>query len=86
VADWRAGGPHGSRGLLTFGTACGAASLMLHLVPVPALPVAATLNGLGLAFFRHHAEPHRHLSRPEGRRAISAFSLAGSITNFVGRW
>ncbi|MDH5256294.1 MAG: MFS transporter [Gammaproteobacteria bacterium] len=79
---------YGSRGLLIFGTVCGAASLMLpYFVPtLPALYVAASLNGLGLAFF--HVTMQNligTLSRPEERaRNFSNFSLAGSITNFVG--
>ncbi len=79
---------HGSRGLLTFGTACGAVSLMLpYFVPtLPALYMAAALNGLGLAFF--HVTMQNligTLSRAEERaRNFSNFSLAGSITSFVG--
>jgi MFS family permease len=91
LLSWLIGGladRHGSRWLLTFGTACGAASLVLpYFVPtLPALYVAATLNGLGLAFF--HVTMQNligTLSRPEERaRNFSNFSLAGSITSFVG--
>lgn len=79
---------HGSRWLLTFGTACGALSLAIPFFAptLPALYVSATLNGLGLAFF--HVTMQNligTLSRPEERaRNFGNFSLAGSITNFVG--
>ena len=78
----------GSRGLLTFAAVCGAASLALpYFVPtLMALYVAAALNGLALAFY--HVTLQNligTLSQPEDRaRHFSNFSLAGSLTNFVG--
>lgn len=78
----------GARGLLTFATACNGVSLVIpFFVPaLPALYVAAALNGLALAFY--HVTIQNlvgTLSRPEDRaRNFSYFSLTGSITNFVG--
>jgi MFS family permease len=78
----------GSRGLLTFAAVCGAASLALpYFVPtLMALYVAAALNGLALACY--HVTLQNligTLSQPEDRaRHFSNFSLAGSLTNFVG--
>jgi MFS family permease len=78
----------GSRGLVTFGTVCGAASLALpyFVNALPALYAAAALNGLGLAFF--HVTLQNVIgtqSPPEDRaRNFSYFSLTGSLTNFVG--
>jgi predicted MFS family arabinose efflux permease len=79
---------HGSRGLLTFGTLCGVVSLTLpyFVQTLPALYASAALNGLALAFF--HVTLQNligTLSKPEDRpRNFSNFSLAGSVTNFVG--
>jgi len=78
----------GSRGLLTFAAVCGAASLALpYFVPtLMALYVAAAMNGLALACY--HVTLQNligTLSQPEDRaRHFSNFSLAGSLTNFVG--
>lgn len=77
-----------SRGLLTFASICGAASLVLPFFfrSVPAFYVAAALNGLALAFF--HVTLQNlvgTLSKPDQRpRNFSNFSLTGSVTNFVG--
>ena len=78
----------GSRGLLTFAAVCGAVSLALpYFVPtLMALYVAAAMNGLALACY--HVTLQNligTLSQPEDRaRHFSNFSLAGSLTNFVG--
>ena len=78
----------GSRGLLTFAAVCGTASLALpYFVPtLMALYVAAAMNGLALACY--HVTLQNligTLSQPEDRaRHFSNFSLAGSLTNFVG--
>jgi predicted MFS family arabinose efflux permease len=78
----------GGRGLLVFASACGAASLALpfFLRAMPALYVAAALNGLALAFF--HVTLQNligTLGRPEDHaRNFSNFSLAGSLTSFFG--
>jgi MFS family permease len=79
---------HGSRGLVTFGSVCGAVSLALpyFVNALPALYVSAALNGLALAFF--HVTLQNvigTLSPPEDRaRNFSNFSLMGSVTNFAG--
>ena len=78
----------GSRGLLLFGTVCGMVSLAFpyFVQALPALYLAALLNGLALAFF--HVTLQNligTLSKPEDRaRHFSNFSLSGSVTNFVG--
>ena len=78
----------GSRSLLTFAAVCGAVSLALpYFVPtLMALYVAAAMNGLALACY--HVTLQNligTLSQPEDRaRHFSNFSLAGSLTNFVG--
>lgn len=78
----------GARGLLMFGSMCGAVSLALPFFfrALPAFYVAAALNGLGLAFF--HVTLQNVIgvmSKPEDRaRNFSNFSLTGSLTNFVG--
>ena len=78
----------GARGLLLFAAACGAVSLVLPFFfrVLPALYVAAALNGLGLAFY--HVTLQNligTMSRPEDHaRNFSNFSLAGSLTNFFG--
>lgn len=78
----------GARGLLMFGTICGVVSLALPYFAqtLPALYASAALNGLALAFY--HVTLQNligTLSRPEDRpRNFSNFSLAGSVTNFVG--
>lgn len=78
----------GGRPLMMFGSVCGALSLTLPFFfpTLPALFVAATLNGLALAFF-HVTLQYLvgELSAPEDRaRNFSNFSLAGAMTNFVG--
>ncbi len=78
----------GARGLLMFGTSCGVVSLALpyFVQTLPALYVSAALNGLALAFF--HVTLQNligTLSKPEEQpHNFSNFSLAGSVTNFVG--
>ena len=78
----------GARGLLMFGSVCGAVSLALPFFfrTLPVFYVAAALNGLGLAFF--HVTLQNVIgvmSAPEDRaRNFSNFSLTGSLTNFVG--
>jgi len=78
----------GARGLLFFAACCGAASLALPYFfrSIPALYVAAALNGLALAFF--HVTLQNlvgTLSHPEERaRNFSNFSLTGAVTNFAG--
>ncbi|MGH8660334.1 MAG: MFS transporter [Burkholderiales bacterium] len=78
----------GARGLLLFAAACGAVSLALPFFfrALPALYVAAALNGLALAFY--HVTLQNligTLGRPEDHaRNFSNFSLAGSLTNFFG--
>jgi MFS family permease len=78
----------GARGLLIFGSCCGAVSLVLpyFVRAVPAFYVAAALNGLALAFF--HVTLQNlvgTLSRAEERaRNFSNFSLTGAVTNFTG--
>jgi len=78
----------GARGLLLFAAACGAVSLALPFFfrALPALYVAAALNGLGLAFY--HVTLQNligTMSRPEDHaRNFSNFSLVGSLTNFFG--
>lgn len=78
----------GARGLLLFAAACSAVSLVLPFFfrALPALYVAAALNGLGLAFY--HVTLQNligTMSRPEDHaRNFSNFSLAGSLTNFFG--
>ena len=78
----------GARGLLMFGSICGAVSLALPFFfrTLPVFYVAAALNGLGLAFF--HVTLQNVIgvmSTPEHRaRNFSNFSLTGSLTNFVG--
>ena len=78
----------GARGLLMFGSACGAVSLALPFFfrALPVFYVAAALNGLALAFF--HVTLQNVIgvmSTPEDRaRNFSNFSLTGSLTNFVG--
>jgi len=78
----------GARGLLLFAAVCGAVSLVLPYFfrTVPALYVAAALNGLALAFY--HVTLQNvvgTMSRPEDHaRNFSNFSLAGSLTNFFG--
>ena len=78
----------GARGLLMFGSVCGAVSLALPFFfrSLPVFYVAAALNGLALAFF--HVTLQNVIgvmSIPENRaRNFSNFSLTGSLTNFVG--
>jgi MFS family permease len=78
----------GARGLLMFGSVCGAVSLALPFFfrALPAFYVAAALNGLALAFF--HVTLQNVIgvmSTPEDRaRNFSNFSLTGSLTNFAG--
>jgi MFS family permease len=78
----------GGRPLMMFGSACGAASLAIPFFfpSLPALYVAAALNGLALAFFHVTLQYLVGvLSAPEDRaRNFSNFSLAGALTNFVG--
>lgn len=78
----------GARGLLVFAAACGAVSLVLPFFfrALPALYVAAALNGLALAFYHVTLQNLIGiLSRPEDHaRNFSNFSLAGSLTNFFG--
>lgn len=77
-----------ARGLLMFGSACGAVSLALPFFfrTLPVFYVAAALNGLALAFF--HVTLQNVIgvmSTPENRaRNFSNFSLTGSLTNFFG--
>ncbi|MCC7079420.1 MAG: MFS transporter [Burkholderiales bacterium] len=78
----------GGRPLIMFGSVCGALSLTLpfFFASLPALYVAAALNGLALAFY-HVTLQYLvgELSRPDERaRNFSNFSLAGAATNFVG--
>jgi MFS family permease len=78
----------GARGLLMFGSICGAVSLAIPFFfrILPAFYLAAALNGLALAFF--HVTLQNVIgvmSKPENRaRNFSNFSLMGSLTNFVG--
>ena len=78
----------GARGLLMFGSACGAFSLALPFFfrTLPVFYVAAALNGLALAFF--HVTLQNVIgvmSTPADRaRNFSNFSLTGSLTNFFG--
>lgn len=78
----------GARGLLMFGSVCGAVSLALPFFfqALPVFFVAAALNGLALAFF--HVTLQNVIgvmSKPEDRaRNFSNFSLTGSATNFIG--
>ena len=78
----------GARGLLMFGSACGAVSLALPFFfrTLPVFYVAAALNGLALAFF--HVTLQNVIgvmSKPADRaRNFSNFSLTGSLTNFFG--
>ena len=78
----------GARGLLMFGSACGALSLALPFFfrTLPVFYVAAALNGLALAFF--HVTLQNVIgvmSTPADRaRNFSNFSLTGSLTNFFG--
>ena len=78
----------GSRGLLLFASACGGLSLVLpyYIHSLPAFYVAAALSGLALSFFHVTLQNLIGiLSKPEDRpRNFSNFSLAGSLTNFVG--
>jgi MFS family permease len=78
----------GARGLLMFGSVCGAVSLALPFFfrALPALYVAAALNGLALAFFHVTLQyVIGVMSKPADRaRNFSNFSLTGSLTNFVG--
>jgi MFS family permease len=78
----------GARGLLMFGSACGAVSLALPFFfrALPAFYVAAALNGLALAFFHVTLKNVIGvLSTPAERaRNFSNFSLTGSLTNFAG--
>jgi MFS family permease len=78
----------GARGLLMFGSVCGAVSLALPFFfrALPALYVAAVLNGLALAFFHVTLQyVIGVMSKPPDRaRNFSNFSLTGSLTNFVG--
>jgi MFS family permease len=78
----------GARGLLLFASACGTLSLVLpyFFQTLPALYVAALLNGLALAFFHVTLQNNiGTLSRPEDRaRNFSNFSLIGAVTNFAG--
>jgi predicted MFS family arabinose efflux permease len=78
----------GARRLLLFAGFCGAISLVVPFFfrSLPAFYIAATLNGLALAFF--HVTLQNligTLSAPEKRaRNFSNFSLAGALTNFAG--
>jgi MFS family permease len=78
----------GGRPLMMFGSVCGALSLALPFFfsSLPALFLAATLNGLALAFFHVTLQYLVGvLSKPEDRaRNFSNFSLAGAATNFIG--
>ena len=78
----------GGRPLMMFGSVCGALSLVIPFFfpSLPALYVAAALNGLALAFFHVTLQYLIGvLSAPEERaRNFSNFSLAGAATNFVG--
>ncbi|HTD89426.1 MAG TPA: MFS transporter, partial [Burkholderiales bacterium] len=78
----------GSRGLLIFASVIGTVSLVLPYFfrALPALYVAAALNGLALAFFHVTLQNNiGTLSRPEARaRNFSNFSLIGALTSFVG--
>jgi len=78
----------GSRGLLTFAAVIGTVSLVLPYFfrTLPALYVAAALNGLALAFFHVTLQNNiGTLSKPENRaRNFSNFSLIGAVTSFVG--
>ena len=78
----------GSRGLLTFASVCGAISLVLPYFfhTLPALYVAAALNGLAQAFFHVTLQNNiGSLSKPEDRaRNFSNFSLIGALTSFAG--
>jgi MFS family permease len=78
----------GARGLLMFGSVCGAASLVVPFFfrGLPALYVAAVFNGLALAFFHVTLQyVIGVMSKPEERaRNFSNFSLTGSATNFAG--
>ena len=78
----------GARPLLVFASACGAVSLVLPYFfhTLPALYVAAALNGLAQAFFHVTLQNNiGSLSKPEDRaRNFSNFSLVGAITSFVG--
>jgi MFS family permease len=78
----------GARSLLLFASACGAFSLVLpyFVATLYAFYIAATLNGLALAFF--HVTLQNVIgvmSRPEDRpRNFSNFSITGALTNFFG--
>jgi MFS family permease len=78
----------GARSLLLFASACGAVSLVLpyFVATLYAFYIAATLNGLALAFF--HVTLQNVIgvmSRPEDRpRNFSNFSISGALTNFFG--
>jgi len=78
----------GSRGLLLFAASCGTTSLLIpyFVRAVPALFVAAALNGLALAFFHVTLQNLIGImSKPEDRaRNFSNFSLTGALTFFVG--
>lgn len=78
----------GSRWLLLFGSACGAAALVLpyFVREMSALYIAAAMSGLSLAFFHVTLQNLMGiLSKPHERaRNFSNFSLVGAITNFVG--
>lgn len=78
----------GARGLLLFASVCGAASLALpyFVRALPAFYLAATLNGLALAFFHVTLQNLMGImSRPEDRaRNFSNFSVTGAVTNFAG--
>ena len=78
----------GAYRLLLFAGVCGAISLVVPFFfrSLPAFYIAATLNGLALAFF--HVTLQNlvgTLSHPDRRaRNFSNFSLAGAVTNFAG--
>jgi len=78
----------GARGLLIGASLCGVVSLVLPFFfrNLPALYVAAALNGLSMAFFHVTLQNNIGiLSQPEDRaRNFSNFSLIGALTNFVG--
>ncbi len=78
----------GGRPLMVFGSACGAVSLVLPFFfrSLPALYLAAALNGFALAFFHVTLQYLIGVSsKPDERaRNFSNFSLAGALTNFIG--
>ena len=78
----------GARGLLLFAALCSTISLVLPYFfnALPALYVAALLNGLALAFYHVTLQNNiGTLSKAEQRaRNFSNFSLTGALTSFVG--